>query len=107
MDDWKSQINLEDLDEPYYTIAKEFGLEIAFGIIELFQGSQVYFPQLERHCNNKVRELIVEEFDGYNFDYLAKKYGYTVRWVRKICQDKTEKERNKPLVNQMSLFDLE
>lgn len=95
-------ITIEDLSEPYYTIAQELGIEAAFSIAKMFGGAQVYFPTLEKHCNSKLRDSIIEEFDGYNFRELAKKYGYTERWIREIVKDTIKKERNRPHADQIS-----
>ncbi len=103
-EDWIKNIDIEDLDEPYYSLAKNMGIEIAIKIAKIFQGSQIYFPKLEKACSPKRKELIKKEFNGYNFAELAKKYGYTERWIREICTDMVSKERNKPIDNQLSLF---
>lgn len=104
-EDWLNNIDIEDLDDPYYEIANKLGLEVAMKIAKMFQGSQIYFPKLEKTCSPKRKELIKTEFNGYNFKELAQKYGYSERWIREICSDLTSKERNKPLENQISLFD--
>lgn len=95
-------ITIDDLSEPYYTIAQELGIEVAFAIAKLFGGAQIYFPTLEKHCNIKLRDSIIEEFDGYNFRELSQKYGYTERWIREIVKENVKKERNRPHEDQMS-----
>lgn len=105
MEDWIKDIEIKDLDEPYYQIAEKVGIDIAIEIAKMFQGSQVYFPKVETSCNPRRKELIRHEFNGYNYKELAEKYGFTERWVREICKDKVERERNKPPDNQISLFD--
>lgn len=104
---WIKDIGLEDLDGPYYEIALKLGIETAMKIAELFQGSQVYFPKMENSCSPKRKELIIEEFNGYNYRELAHKYGFSERWIREICSDQVQKERNKPCANQISLFETE
>ena len=32
----------------------------------------------------KLRDQILKEFNGYNYKYLASKYGYSEMWIRKI-----------------------
>lgn len=102
---WIDNIDIEDLDDPYYEIANKLGLKIAVEIAKMFQGSQIYFPKLEKTCSPKRKELIRSEFNGYNFKELAHKYGYSERWIREICSNITSKIRNKPLKNQISMFD--
>lgn len=103
--EWKMQLTAEDLEEPYSTLVAKFGLETTVEIIDLFQGQQIYFPKLENACDVRRRELIREEFDGYNYKELAKKYKLTTRWVRKICEDLVQKEKSKPFVNQINMFE--
>jgi Mor family transcriptional regulator len=105
LEDWVKDIEIEDLDEPYYQIAEKMGIKVALEMAKMFQGSQVYFPKVETSCNPKRKQLIKEEFNGYNYRELAEKYGFTERWVREICKDQVERERNKPPENQLSLFD--
>lgn len=99
------KLRMEDLQDPYHMIAERFGMEIALEMASLFQGSQVYFPRMEYVANERRKELILEDFDGYNFKDLAKKYACTERWVRKICEEKMEKERSKPLEGQLTFHE--
>lgn len=101
MEDWMKELVMEDLPEPYLSIAERFGRETALGLMEMFQGSQIYFPKLETVVTDRKKELLLEEFDGYNFKELSQKYGYSERWVRKICEEKVTKERNRPLEGQL------
>lgn len=97
---WNMQ--MEDLPEPYYAIAEKYGMEIALGIMDMFQGSQVYFPKMHTVITEHKKERLLEEFNGYNYKELSQKYGYSERWVRKICEEKVAKERNKPLDGQIN-----
>lgn len=105
MERWVNDIEINDLDEPYYQIAEKIGIEAAIEIAKMFQGSQVYFPKVETSCNPKRKELIKQEFNGYNYKELAEKYGFTERWIREICRDRVDRERNRPPENQVSIFD--
>ncbi|MFT9496360.1 Mor transcription activator family protein [Anaerosolibacter sp.] len=104
---WLKDISLDDLEGPYHEIALKMGVEAALKIAELFQGSQVYFPRMESSCGEKRKELILQEFNGYNYRELAQKYGFSERWIREICSDQVQKERNKPCTNQISIFEVE
>lgn len=102
MKEWMRKLRIQDLPDPYQSIAQKLGMEIAMEIVSMFQGAQVYFPRLENVCNERRKELILEDFDGYNFRELAEKYACTERWVRKVCEEKIAKERNKPLEGQLT-----
>lgn len=103
--DWKKEMKLEDLDSPYFEIAEKFGIEVAIGVEQLFHGRQIYFPFLEYVCRDRVHEKIIEECNGYNFVELARKYGYSERHIRRICEEKLEKEKLKPLDGQLNMFE--
>ncbi|WP_113673480.1 Mor transcription activator family protein [Vallitalea guaymasensis] len=103
--DWKNEVKEENLTGIYEEICERVGLDATLEIIDLLQGSMVYFPTLRKSVRHKVHEEIKKEFDGYNFVELAKKYGYTDRRIRQICEGDVKKKRNKPMENQMSLFD--
>lgn len=104
MEDWRKQLRIEDLEGPYDIIAEELGIEAAFVIEKLFRGQQVYFPSFKKANSTRIREMILEEFDGYNYSKLAKKYGFTERHIRTICSGYEEKAKNKPLDGQISML---
>lgn len=103
--EWTKELMVEDFEEPYATLAKKIGVDVTLEVIELFQGQQIYFPKVEKACNSTRKALIRSEFDGYNYRELAEKYKYTDRYIRAICEDLVNKERSKPIANQLSLFD--
>ncbi len=106
MNNWLRFLSKDDLPEPYFSIAQRFGVDVALEVNNMFQGSQIYFPRLENACNEKRKEWILNEFDGYNFQELASKYECTERWVRMICRDDMIKQKNKPLDGQISFDEL-
>lgn len=93
--DWKNEIEMEELDTPYYEIAEKFGLEVAVEMEKMFHGRQVYFPFLEHICRERNKEKIIEEFNGYNVTELALKYGYSERHIRRLCAEKNRKRKVK------------
>lgn len=103
--DWKKDIQIEELDTPYFEIAEKFGLEIAIEMEKMFRGRQVYFPFLEHICRERNKEKIVQEYNGYNVTELALKYGYSERHIRRLCADKIEKETFSPLDGQLDMFE--
>lgn len=99
-------LDIEDLESPYDEIANEVGIEATIKIATLLQGQQIYFPMLERSYGNSKRNLIRKEFNGFNYKELASKYSYSERWIRIVCDDLVQKERNKPLKNQINIFEV-
>jgi Mor family transcriptional regulator len=103
--EWTKELVVEDFEEPYSTLAEQLGVDVALLVIEMFQGQQVYFPKVDKVCNTVRKSLIRSEFNGYNYRELAEKFNYTTRYIRIICEDLVNRERSKPLENQMSLFE--
>lgn len=95
---WINELKPEELPEPYCTIMTNVGIENTLKIIELYQGTGVYFPKVESMLN-KIRDRnIRREFNGGNYKELAIKYGLTERWIREIVHANM-------LENQTTLFD--
>lgn len=99
-----NKLTLEDLPEPYRTIAEACGVDTAIVLAEHFGGSQVTFQKLDTILYVLKERLIRDEFNGYNYSELARKYNCSTSWIRKITTDLIQKERNKPIDNQLSLF---
>lgn len=101
------QLSIEDLPEPYRTIAENCGMEVVVILAEQFGGSQINFQKLDTILYTLKEKLIRKEFNGYNYLELARKYSCSTSWIRKITSDMVQRERNKPVDGQMSIFDLE
>nr|DAZ25998.1 MAG TPA: Mor transcription activator family [Caudoviricetes sp.] len=101
----EAELQLDDLPEPYRTIAEICGVEDTIQLAKIFSGEQVYFPKYDTVYRPLRDKKIIEEFDGYNFKRLAKKYGLTENAIRKICADNINTQRNKPLEGQTTIFD--
>lgn len=71
------KITISDLSEPYNEYAEIIGIESLIKISEAFGGIAIYMPDIEGLLYNTKVRLIQEEFDGYNYYELAKKYGYS------------------------------
>ena len=64
--------------------ARAIGLEGFKKLIQEFSGVQLYIPKQEKVCRYLRDKKIRQEFDGSNHKTLAKKYGVTEAWCRKI-----------------------
>ena len=86
MDDFKKDLTLDMLDGVLYRqIAEAIGTENFVKLAEVVGGATIYIPKPES-ITRPVRDArIKEEFNGYNHPELARKYGVTERWVRRIC----------------------
>jgi Mor family transcriptional regulator len=91
----ENDIRLEDLHPTYQQIARVIGIENVVKLGKELGGEQFYLPKLDI-CLFKVKERkIIEEFKGGNYGELARKYGVTSFWVRKIIK----KHRRKKVSN--------
>ncbi len=79
------------LNGVYKEIAEEFDLDTSQRFHKLFKGLNVNFPIrfLDRQY---VIENMRKEYDGKNLKTIARKYGYSERWVRKIINEDVKLE---------------
>lgn len=71
----------------YKDIAEFAGEDMARLMHENFKGQQIVFPN-KLYSAKYMAEKIREEYNGKNIKQLARKYGYTERWLRKIVNGK-------------------
>ena len=98
-------VEIDSLPEVYEQIARLIGIESTLVLAELFGGEQVYFPKIETITRPMRDKKIIEEFDGYNFSELAKKYNLTKTHIRLIVSEHINEMRSKPLPDQVRFFD--
>jgi len=67
-----------------------FGEKKARKLIRTLGDMRVYFPSLKKSAQDKIKNLIIREFNGYNYNQLARKYGYTERNIRYILQGRAK-----------------
>lgn len=70
----------------YKEISEKLGVDTAMSIYQMFKGQQISFPV--RFFNpEKIKQIIVQEYDGANVRMLAVKYGYSEKSVRRIIRE--------------------
>lgn len=99
----KFKKSCQDIEKEYPELTIMLGRTKALRVMKMLGGVWTYFPELKRSCLDKIKGLIISEFDGYNYLQLAKKYGYTDRHIRRMLDGKGK--RPKIDENQLSLFD--
>lgn len=82
----ENKVCLEDLHPTYQQIARVIGIENTLKLGREFSGEQVYLPKLNNCISRERNRKIVEEFKGDNYEELAKKYGLTTFWIRKLVK---------------------
>ena len=86
MDELVKDLTLDMISEGLYRmIAEAIGTDNFYKLAEIVGGTTIYIPKPES-LTRPVRDArIKKEFTGYNHQELARKYGVTERWVRRIC----------------------
>lgn len=76
----------ELLNAVYKEISEKLGMDTAMSIYQMFKGQQISFPV--RFFNpEKIKQIIVHEYDGNNVRMLAIKYNYSEKSVRRIIKE--------------------
>ncbi len=87
--EWGININSKQnqrLNGIYQEIAEEVGIDVAEVIFKKYGGLQITFPN-KFEDPSSVHEVIYEEYrNGENVQRLAKKYGYSERYLRIILK---------------------
>lgn len=95
------QGNSFPLPARYRDLVRVIGLEATIRLCREYGGTDTYIPKVDGLLAAKRHALIRREWNGYNCEALARKYGVTARWVRKIVEDGKESA----LPGQMSVGD--
>lgn len=86
MSEWES---IDEIPQQYRELVRVIGLEATVKLCREFGGADTYIPKIDGLMAAKQRELIRREWNGSNTEALARKYGMSVRWIRKIVEGKT------------------
>ena len=79
-------INTERLPEIYKALVDKIGIEGTLKVAEVLGGQWLYFPNANSAIKDIRNERIRSEFNGYNYNELARKYGLSHQWIRKIVK---------------------
>ena len=77
----------EALCDVYKELFELIGYENTLIVYEHFRGYQINFPT-RLYSRKYVREVVKNEYDGSNIKELARKLGYSERWIRQILTEK-------------------
>ena len=77
-------ISIYQLSGEQRELAEIIGLEPYKKLIEAFGGCQLYIPKLETALKKARNKEIRENFNGFNYCELAKKYNLSEMMIRKI-----------------------
>lgn len=68
------EIVITDLSENHQEYARVIGVQNLIKLSKEFGGTAIYIPKIEELIKYKKYRLILEEFDGGNISFLARKH---------------------------------
>lgn len=81
-----TQIDTDALQEFYLELTDLVGLDSMLAIYEHYRGSQLTIPT-HLYDRKKAAKQVADKYDGRNSMALARKYGYSEKWVKKSIKD--------------------
>ena len=73
-------------DGIWRTAAQEIGPVNTIKLLYVLNGDCIYAPRPNRILAPACDKMIQWEFTGYNCDALARKYGLTTGYIRRLCK---------------------
>lgn len=98
MEPWMQEIDPATLPEPYRKLTSLIGMEATMKLAKEFQGTMIYFAKLDSTIKMIRDKKIRDEFKGWNHKDLARRFGLTEAWIRKILSE------GQPECTQLTLF---
>lgn len=84
------EFELSDLIGEQRDLAEVIGLKSYIELVKIYGGTTIYIAKYDKIKNMNRDRKIIQEFNGYNYKYLAIKYNLSDRAVREIISN----ERN-------------
>ena len=82
------KLKMEALHDVYKELAQLVGFENMEKLYEYYRGQQLNFPT-RIYDQRYIRDVLREEFDGTNVKALARRLGYSERWIRRLIKEET------------------
>lgn len=77
---------------PYNEWARMLGVSGLYEFAKRFGGKTLYVPHSDALMRHARDNLIRQDYNnGFNYKKLARKYGLTTSWIKRICENKEEK----------------
>lgn len=81
-----TQVDTDALQEFYLELTNLVGVEPMLKIYEHYRGSQLTIPT-HLYDRKRAARTVAKQYDGNNSMALARKYGYSEKWVKKSIKD--------------------
>ena len=73
-----------DIMQPYDALMGMEGFDAIYTLCENLGGATVYIPSARKIFVECLVKEAMNEFNGYNYDSLARKYGFSGRHMRRL-----------------------
>ena len=80
----RQMIGLKDLPKELQVVGSVIGVAKVLELSRALGGGMIYVPKFDTLVRPAKYDAIRREFNGRNHRDLARKYGYSVRWIRFI-----------------------
>ena len=87
----KAPVPKEALNDVYREIEELVGFENMEKLHEYYKGQMLSFPT-RIYAKQYILDVLKEEYDGSNVKVLARKLGYSERWIRRLIKKIDEEE---------------
>lgn len=88
----KEPVDVEALQFFYKGLSELIGVDAMLVVYEHYRGSQLTIPT-HLYDRKLAAKQVMSKYDGTNSQFLARKYGYSQKWVMKVIhQANTQKK---------------
>lgn len=81
-----AHLHPKEVMQPFDTLLGIAGFDAMLEFAEQFDGDTIYVPSVRTIFSRCLEIEIRKEFTGSNYIQLARKYGYTIRQVRRMVK---------------------
>ena len=87
----EKEIKSSKFNDIYEELADYLGSDIAIKIFQRYKGQQITFP-VKLYAMQYIVEQIAQNKHGESVKEIARKYGYTEQWIRRMMKKRQTKE---------------
>ena len=86
-----AEIDIEGLNDVYRELCDLLGFENMYKLYTQYKGFQINFPT-RLYNKDYVHEVIKKESNGTNARDLARRFGYSERWIKSISAEESKED---------------
>jgi len=81
-----AQNHPESILHPYDALINKDGFDTIYTLCEIIGGATIYVPSIRKMFAQCLEKEALREFNGYNHEALARKYGFSDRHLKKLVK---------------------